>query len=485
MGEKAPEEPEVGRDPREPELPERPAELAGRRREGLRTRFRFSVTPHDDLGDQRIEARIRDVSRVSARIDAHPGTARRLEDLDDPAGRTHRAVRLQGFEVHPRLHRVAAARDAVPFLGERGAGRELDLEADEVDPHELLRHRMLDLDPRVGLDEVPGAGFVHQELERAEVREPGRLREGEGVRDDAIAKRGVQVRGGRRLDDLLTPPLQAALAFAEVDHPAGPVARHLDLDMPRPRDEAFDVEVVPAEGPPGLLAATRPLALERRGAPHGGHSAPPSPSRRLDHHPGPARPEGGQKLARRLQPSLAPGSRQHGRPASFRERPRPDLVAEEVEGLRTRADEGDAAFRAAPREPRVLAQEAVSGMDGVALRALRRPENGFLSEIGGGPPSGQGFHLVRPKGMEGPRIVLGAHRDRGDAKLRRAPRDADRDLAPVGDEDAPEPHLPPSSVHHTPPPIIGAPAERKQPPPPRHRTAAAFHAAERVRAGEG
>ena len=132
MGEKAPEERDVGRDPREPELPERPAELAGRRREGVRTRLR--VTPHDHLGDQRVEARIRGISRVSARIDAHPGTARRLEGFDGAAGRAHRTVRLQGFEIHPRLRRVAAAREAVPPLGQRRAARELELEADEVDP---------------------------------------------------------------------------------------------------------------------------------------------------------------------------------------------------------------------------------------------------------------------------------------------------------------------------------------------------------------
>ena len=441
MREEVPEEGDVGRDPGEPELPERPPQLGRSCRKGVRPGR--AVAPHHDLGDEGIEARVRGVSRVAARVHAHPGAGRRLEPVDDAARRAHRPVRLKGLEVHPRLHREAPAGDAVSFPGERPAPREFELEPHEVDPRELLGHRVLDLDPRIGLDEVRAARLVHQELERPEVREPGLPREREGGGDDPLAEARIEVRGGRDLDDLLAPPLEAALALAEIDDRARPVAGHLDLDVPGPLDEAFDVEIVTAEGAPGLVAAARPLAFERRGVTDGGHPAAASAPRRLDHHPAPVLSEGEQELAGSLQPALDRGPRKNPHPAALRERPCPGLVPEELEGLRSRSDECDAAFRASPGEVRVLAQEPVPGVDGVAVRALRRAEDRRLVEVGGGAPPRKRLHLVRPRRVEGPRVVLGAHRHRGEAELRRAPRDADRDLPPIGDEDAPESHVPP------------------------------------------
>ena len=279
MREQFAEEADIGRDPLQPELPERPPELARSRREGLRSGR--AVGSNDDLGDERVEARVRGVSRVAARVDPHPGSARRLEGLDDASGGANRPVRPQGFQVYPRLHREAVARDAVPPRRQWRAARKVELKPDEVDPRELLRNGVLDLDPGVRLDEIRGAGLVHEELEGREVREPRLPREGEGDRDDPLAESRIEVRGGCDLDDLLAPPLEAALALAEVHGPSGAVARHLDLDVPRPDDEALDVELFPAEGPPGLVAAAWPRALELRDAPGGGHPAaapaPPPP----------------------------------------------------------------------------------------------------------------------------------------------------------------------------------------------------------------
>ena len=407
VGEEVPEKADVGRDPGEPELPEGPPELPRRRREAVGPGR--PVGPHHDLRDERIESRVRGVARVSARVDPHPGAARRFEPVDDAARRPHGSVRLEGLEVHPRLHREAAGGDAVSFPGERPAPRELELEPDEVDPGELFGHRVLDLDPRIGLDEVRAAILVHQELERPEVREPGLAREGEGVGDDAVAEARIKVRGGRNLDDLLAPPLEAALALAEVDDPARTVAGHLDLDVPCPLDETLDVELVTAERAPGLLAAARPRALERRGVPDGGHPTAASAPDRLDHHSTAVLSEGEQELARHRKSAFHPGPRQDRHPAALRERPRPSLVAEQLEGLRGRSDESDAAFRASPGELRVLAQKAVSGVDGVAPRALRgredrRPDRGRRTRF----PPRKRLHLVRPRRVEGLGIVLRA-----------------------------------------------------------------------------
>src|SRR5207344_960873 len=56
-----------------------------------------------------------------------------------------------------------------------------------------------------------------------------------------------QRRRGRLLDQLLVATLDRALALAEREHAALPVAEHLDLDVASPRDRLLDVEAPVAE----------------------------------------------------------------------------------------------------------------------------------------------------------------------------------------------------------------------------------------------
>ena len=115
---------------------------------------------------------------------------------------------------------------------------------------------MLDLEPRVHLEEVEAHVGAEDELDRA-----GRIvADGLGQRDGLGPHRGAERRVHRRrrrlLDDLLVPPLHRAFALAEVDDVAVLVAEHLDLDVPRALDEALDEHPVVAEG--GLRLRARP-----------------------------------------------------------------------------------------------------------------------------------------------------------------------------------------------------------------------------------
>ena len=58
---------------------------------------------------------------------------------------------------------------------------------------------------------------------------------------------GRQPGRGRLLDELLVPPLERAVALAERDHAPGVVAEQLDLDVPRRRDLALQVDRPVAE----------------------------------------------------------------------------------------------------------------------------------------------------------------------------------------------------------------------------------------------
>ena len=63
-------------------------------------------------------------------------------------------------------------------VADAGALGDADLRLDDVYAGDLLGHRVLDLDARIDLDEVEGAGIgVHQELDRAGVRVVGGARQ--------------------------------------------------------------------------------------------------------------------------------------------------------------------------------------------------------------------------------------------------------------------------------------------------------------------
>ena len=99
-----------------------------------------------------------------------------------------------------------------------------------------------------------------------------RVLHGLGGVDDDGAHLPAHLFGERRrrrlLDQLLVPPLNRALALAEVNQVAEVVAQDLELDVPRRLDVLLDVDVADAERRLGLAlrgldahaAARRPSA---------------------------------------------------------------------------------------------------------------------------------------------------------------------------------------------------------------------------------
>ena len=143
---------------------------------------------------------------------------------------------------------MAAERDVGLAEAERLAGGDPDLRRDEVDAGQHLRHRVLDLDPAVDLDEVEVAVAIDEELERPDVLVAGRDDRPDGAlarapRGPPSERAGV----GRLLEDLLVAPLDGAVALAEVDAVAVAVDRDLDLDVAVLVEPLLEVERVVAE----------------------------------------------------------------------------------------------------------------------------------------------------------------------------------------------------------------------------------------------
>ena len=158
--------------------------------------------------------------------------------------------------VDPALDRVPAQDDVLLPDGERLAGGDEHLLADQVEPGDELGHGVLDLDPRVHLHEEVVALAREQSLDRPGRAIAGRAGCVDGDPADPLAQRVVDRRRGRLLDELLVAALDRAVALAEVDHVAVTVREDLHLDVARILDEPLDVD-----GRVGEVL----LALPRRG----------------------------------------------------------------------------------------------------------------------------------------------------------------------------------------------------------------------------
>src|SRR3954469_2445686 len=100
---------------------------------------------------------------------------------------------------------------------------------------------MLDLNPRIHFDEIKLVRLaIDEKLDGPGIlifHRPADL-------NRCIAKRlpyrGVQVRRGRDFDDLLMPPLHAAIALEQVHEPTMLIAENLHLDVAGLADKFLD-----------------------------------------------------------------------------------------------------------------------------------------------------------------------------------------------------------------------------------------------------
>ncbi len=118
-------------------------------------------------------------------------------------------------------------------VAQLSALRDQDLALDQVDPGDDLGDGVLDLDPRVHLDEVEPCGVgVVEELDGPRVLVSDVTGQTDGGVAKLLADGGVEVRCGGDLDDLLMPSLDRAVALEQVDEVAVLVAEDLDFDVP-------------------------------------------------------------------------------------------------------------------------------------------------------------------------------------------------------------------------------------------------------------
>ena len=298
---------------------------------------------------------------VDAGIDAHALAVRGRRDVADepPHGGQELAVRV--LRVDAALDRPAVLLDVLLAQRQPLAGGDADHRLDEVDAGRELRHRVLDLEPRVHLEEIEIALAIDDELDGARGAIADRARDRERLLAHGAAGLGIEEGARRLLDDLLVPALDRAFALAEMDEVAVGVAQDLDLDMARLLDVFLEEDPVVAEGGARLVLrraqALADLGVARRDA----HALPAPAGRGLDHH---RIADAARELDRRLgiddglvvtRHRLDPGGK--GQALRF------DLVAHRGDRGLGRADELDLRQLERLREGRVLREKAVAGVD--------------------------------------------------------------------------------------------------------------------------
>ena len=286
----------------------------------------------------------------------------------------------------------------------------------------------------------PTVGFaVDQEFEGAEIvvmRGGGQLPGGvDDARPQAIAQRGA----GRDFDEFLVTPLDRAFTLPQMADRAVMVTDDLHLDMARLADQALDIDALVPKGRLRLGLAARIGFVQLQSVLDEPHAAPAAAGHCLDHDRA-AGAERGEEGLGLVQRGRAAGPFDHGHAAAFCQLLGRDLVAEQIQRLGRRPDENDPLLGATPRQLRILAEKAITGMQRVAVGRLRGRYDRLDIEIGARAPSRNLKTLVGGADMQRQRIVRGMDGDGGKAGFAGGTADANGDLAAIGDQKSVQGH---------------------------------------------
>ena len=389
------EEPQVRRHAVDAELAQGPARPADR--VGVVT----ARAVGDHLGEQRVEAGVRAISHVAVGVSAQPWTRGGLEGGEHTTAWARGAVWLHRLGVDAALDGVPARRWHVglsqPHIGKAGAASDSELRSYQVDAGDFLGDRVLDLDASIDLAEGDRARVVGVDEEfpgaQAAVADcSGHLHRGVTHR---LAGIGRERGRGCDLHDLLVLALQRAFPLAQMGNRLA-VPDDLDLDVAGALDQLLHVEIAIAERGGSLAGAALIGGLELVRRAHHAHAAPAAPGQGLDHH----RPVLGEEGLCGLDRSRLGRGGQQRYVVLLRERPRCELVAEELELERAGPHEGDVGGLAGKRQGRVLGQESVAGMDRIAAGLRSGADHLVDIEVGGHAASVERDRLIGHTGVQ-------------------------------------------------------------------------------------
>ncbi len=229
------------------------------------------------------------------------------------------------------------------------------------------------------------------------------------------------------------PALDRAVALAQEEHVAAGVGDDLRLHVAGAVDVPLQEDLGSPEVRLGLARRAPERFVEMLGVAYDVHALAASAERRL-HEEG--EPDALRLLLRVPDVDGLRRSRHDRHAAAVGDQARGRLVAHVLDRLGGRTDEREPAVVHGLRELRALREEAVAGMDQRRPSLVRGLEDGLDREVGlGGEGGPDPERLVGHLHVQGVAVRVGVDRDGGEPEVPAGPDDADRDLAPVGDQD--------------------------------------------------
>ena len=397
------------------------------------------------LGDHRVVLGRYAVSASNGGIHPDSRAGRHRPRPDATRCRRELARRILGSESN--LDGVPGRRDGARRGVARAIGQwpprgDPQLLRDQVEIGDELRDTVLDLQPRVDLEEPELSIPVEEELGRRRIRQAGGPRGADGHRVQLATLVGRQPGGRRFLDELLMATLDRAISLPQRDDLARGVAQQLHFDMPSRSDLALEIDGAIAERRARLARCGDQGRRKVRNARDPAHAPTPASRRSLDeereadgfrgrHDP----VEGvGTVDGRGIERPRDDRHRGRNRSASCRQ-----LVAECLDRVGGRSDEHESRLDHGASERRALRQESVSRMDRFGAGRERRLDDQVGAEVTlPRRRRAQTHRLVGGYDVRGVDVGVGVHGDRLDAKIAAGADDAQGDLTAVGDEDARE-----------------------------------------------
>ncbi len=260
------------------------------------------------------------------------------------------------------------------FRVQRGSFGHRDLQGHEVDTGHGLRHRVLDLEAGVHLEEVRLArvevGIADEELDRPGPDVADRLRGGQGGRVQRRPHLVADARRWRLFDDLLVATLDGAVAIAQHPDRAVGVGEDLDLDVASRRQIGLDEHRTVTERRSCFGRRGSELASQLPSLGHDPHSASATTGRCLDQ----------QREVGVHQRVDVHREDRHARGGHDLLRPR--LRAHRVDGIGRGPNPDQPCRLNRTREFPTLREESIARVDRVRPRGQRRRDHEITAKVG-------------------------------------------------------------------------------------------------------
>ena len=253
-------------------------------------RFRKMCTPRRDFDEQRIVVRGEHGAGIGrSPVKANAEARRRPIRRKLPVVRRKVVCRVLGG--HAALQGSAVQRHRFLLRQRKRCFVQLvtlcdqNLRAHQVDAGHHFRDRVLHLNTRIHLDEIPVSRIhVVEKFHRARIAIAGFARQFDCRVAKLRANAGGEVCGGRNLDNLLVAPLYGAIAFVKMQQVAMMIAKDLHLEMPRARQILFQEHGSVSESRVRFTTGFFEQRIELRGVGNHAHAAAAAAHGRLHNH---------------------------------------------------------------------------------------------------------------------------------------------------------------------------------------------------------